>query len=200
MIRVTEVLDYYVPRHLAEWMMKSGPAKVKNIQSEALAIGSYVDKIIQQDIKEGQYEVESGVPPQVTNCIRAWENFKRDNPDYTKKVMSIQDELVEGLLIGHPDIVLENGIDDIKTSKAIRTSYWLQVSKYYCMKFGQPSADATIGVIRLDKDNPSGKYEFERLGADAIRYCNEEFNRRYMAMLYDERIREFIRQSKEEGV
>ena len=189
MIRVTEVLDYLTEPELLNWFITKGKTACKKISEESLRIGSAVDKLIQQDIKEHQYMVPNGELA-IANCLLAWEKFKKDYPSYISSIISIQCEAKDGEIVGHPDIELTDQIDDIKTSRAIQPRYLTQTSKYARMMNKHK-----IGIIRLDKE--TANYEYKQFGIDVIDYENLVFDAYLVAYKHNKIIREIIRKQLE---
>lgn len=192
MIRVTQVLDYLTEPELLAWYLKTGKATCKKISEAALRVGTIVDKLIQDDIKDGGYLLPGEDEP-ISNCMTAWEKFKKDWPLKIKTIESIQPELTDGEIIGHPDIVTEWGIIDIKTSRAIQPRYWTQTAKYAQMA-GKPK----IAILRLDKE--LGIYEFKEQGQEVIDYELGVFNAYLVAYKHNTTIREIVRKQLEAEV
>lgn len=192
MISVTQVLDYLIEPELFNWYMKNGKAACKKISEASLRVGTIVDKLIQDDLKgEGYLLPEEDAP--IENCMKAWEQFKKDWPLKIQTIEGMQTELTDGEIVGHPDIVTEWGIIDIKTSRAIQPRYWTQTAKYAQMA-GKPK----IAILRLDKE--SGMYEFKEQGKDVIDYELGVFNAYLVAYKHNMTIREIVRKQLEAEV
>lgn len=200
---VTEILDYSIPPQLANWFKNNSKAKCEQIGNETARIGSLVDALIQQDIKEGGY-----VPPeqdqQALNCLAGWEKLKLAHPEFVPSIRVMQQELVDGDIIGHPDYVCEEsdlvwGITDLKCTSGIRFKNYIQVSKYASMwmnsqRFEFPSF---IRIIRLQRD--SDDYEWSEIrDKDFIKYCMNTFDD-YRRVFESEKImKEFFRNQLED--
>ena len=208
MPRVTEVLDRFPEPAVVSWKVRVGAEKAKEISDEALDIGSIVDGLIQQHIN-GNYK---GCPygpedyPEVHSCMNAWNNFLTNHPWFIGKVVSIQDELKLDDLVGHPDIILKDEICDIKCSKAIRKSYWMQTAQYAYMKNMTPTIDdgkrfaidktiKRISILRLDK--ATGEYEYKFLEEPFITFWQSKFDARYQAFKEDAEFHAMMRKHKE---
>lgn len=164
-VRVTEILDAYTEPFLVEWKLRVGKTKAEAISREALEIGRLVDLNVQADIKgEGYIVAESN--PQVKNAMLGWEAFKQKYPSYIEGIEGIQVELTQGDLVGHPDIVHNLEINDIKTGKtlAVRPKYVVQASKYALMKGKDRAA-----ILLLSKSVP-GIFMYVWWGQEAIDY------------------------------
>lgn len=177
------------------WIENNSKAKRKAIRDEAFRIGTAVDLLVQEDIRDGGYLVPEGDFP-IETCCKAWELFKKDYPDFVTGVKEMQSELVEGEIIGHPDFILENGIVDLKCATSIRPNYWTQTAKYFRMKFGRVNS-GMIGVLKLDK--VTGLYEYKTIDdIEYINYENDVFNAYHTAFNHAQRNREVLRQQLEE--
>ena len=188
MVRVTEILDYLTEPELLAWYIRMGKAACKKISDTSKSIGTAVDLMIQQDIKKQGYAVVTGTPEE--SCMNAWEKFKHDNPSFISSILSIQTELNDGEIVGHPDIITINQIVDIKTSRAIQPRHWTQVSKY-----AQMAKKPKVAILRLDKE--TGNYEFKEQGQEVIDYELGVFNAYLVAFKHNTIIREIIRQQLE---
>ena len=194
---VTQVLDYLTEPELLNWMLKNSKAKREKAGDEAKRIGSMVDKMVQEDIKDDGYLVHEGEEA-VASCMKAWELFKVDHPWFVPSVVSMQAELRQGDIVGHPDMICEReeswGIVDIKTSRSIYPRYWTQTAKYLDMaRHDQRPSKHWIAILRLDKE--SGLYEFKRTyDQDYIQYEIELFKAYELAFNHNRINREHIRQ------
>lgn len=193
MVSVTTVLDYLVDKKLLGWIEKNSKAKRKAITDEALRIGTEVDLLVQQDIKEGGYLLPEG-DSKIESCMMAWEKFKKDYEGFTLTIDSIQKELVLGDIVGHPDIItLDGGIVDIKTSRSIYPKYWIQTAQYSEMVGVRPR---WIAILCLDKE--SGNYTYQEMRDEShIQYEVSVFNAYYEVYQHAFNNREIIRQQLE---
>ena len=202
---VTEILDYLTDKELLKWIENNSKAKRKNITDSAIRVGKEVDLLVQQDIKEGGYLVPEGNEP-ITNCLKAWELFKKENPQFVSSVKSMQTELRKGELVGHPDFIIEDayrfGVIDLKCSRAIMPRHWTQTAKYldlvksYATK-RSPTCKEFIGILRLDKT--TGLYEYKEMrDPDDIAYEVYVFDAYYTTYQHNFNNREIIRQQLEE--
>lgn len=197
---VTEVLDYLTEPELLNWYRNNSKKKCEEISKEAIRVGSAVDALVQQDIREGGYLVPEGDSP-IQNCLKAWELFKKDYPEFVESVKEMQIELTshEEDLVGHPDFICERsnswGIVDLKCASGIRPRYWTQTSKYLDMESKIVSSHEGfrfIGVLRLDK--VTGLYEYKEIyDEEYIQYEISVFNAYLLAFNHNVRNREQIR-------
>ena len=192
MIRVTDVIGYLTEPELLNWYLTKGKTACKKIQEDSLRIGTVVDLLIRQDIKGEGYLIPNGELA-IANCMTAWEKFKIVYPAYVSSIKSIQTEISDGEIVGHPDIVLDDSIDDIKTSRAISPRHWTQVSKYARM-----AGKHSVGIIRLDKE--TAEFEYKKFGQDVIDYENQVFDAYLTAYRHNSKIREIIRLQLEKEV
>jgi hypothetical protein len=212
MPRVTEILDYLTEPELMRWIENNSKAKRKAIQDEALRVGSACDLLVQQDIKDGGYLVPEGDTP-IENCMRAWELFKTEHPEFIDSVKDMQFELRDGELIGHPDFLCKFretwGIVDLKCASGIRPRYWTQTAIYsemvrqhvdplYLMNH-EIDMPRFIGVLRLDK--VTATYEYIEITDEIyIRYEIDVFRAYQLAFSHNVNNREMIRQQLEKEI
>lgn len=192
MIRVTEVLNHLTEPELLNWYLTKGKAFCKKVSEEAMRIGSSVDLMIQQDVKGLGYTIPNG-DGAIANCMTAWEKFKADHPAYVPSITGLQLELTDGHVVGHPDIILPDQIDDIKCSRSIKPIYWTQTAKYASM-----ADKSKIGVLRLDKD--TADYEYRVQGKEVIDYELEVFEAYFKVYKHNTTIREIVRKQLEAEV
>ena len=203
MPRVTEILDYLKEPELVNWYRNNSRKKCDEISQRAIRIGTEVDLLVQRDIRDGGYLLPEGEEA-ITNCMRAWEKFKKDCPSFVGDVKEIQIELRDGELVGHPDFVMERersyGIADLKCSRSIQPRYWTQVCQYLKMYQIDRIANLKVippktyfaGILRLDKE--IGDYEYKEIvNFDYIHYEQEVFKAYEVAYYHNMKNREQIR-------
>ncbi len=220
MLRVSEVLNYHPAPFLVKWEKRKGWAQCQRIREEALDIGTEVDRRIRWDLTHPK--PSDTVPGyhtyEVGNCMKAWTNFKA-SPEggrfYIKAVRfkaNMQKELVLDDLMGHPDFIFDDELPDLKTSKSINISHWMQVAQYakmindgpyvysknsnvsacspraFALQQAQQEMDnkniiKRISILRLDKYDERGVWEYKVLGEPFIGMLQEQFNYRHEAMI-----------------
>jgi len=200
---VTQVLDYSIPPQLAKWFKNNSAAKCDKIGEETSRIGSYVDQLVQQDIREGGY-----LPPeddqQVLNCLAGWEKLKRDHPLFVGSVKEMQVELIHGELVGHPDFVCVEedgswGISDLKCTSGIRFKNYIQCATYARMLMGIRKWEpfSFIRVIRLKRD--SSDYEWSEIREpEMLQYFVNLFDHYDAIFLSEGFLKEYFRTQLEE--
>jgi len=153
MASVTQVLDAYTEPEIWEWKLRVGVAKSKRVSEEALALGKKIDQMIQDDINRKGVEVIGGTPEEL--AFSGWQAFKTRYPDYVEGINEIQAELVQGNLVGHPDIIHLKEVADIKTSGwlVIRPKWVVQASRYAVM-----AKKDRASIILLSKKAPTFLY------------------------------------------
>ena len=151
---VTQTLDAYTEPEIWEWKLRVGVAKAKRVSEEALKLGKEIDLMIQQDLQGKGLDRESEVP-EIQNAIEGWNKFKEKHPEYARGIECIQAELVQGNLVGHPDIIHLKEVADIKTSKwlVIRPKWVVQASRYAVM-----AKKDRASIILLSKVAPTFLY------------------------------------------
>ena len=229
MPRVSEVLDYFAPPYLVKWKLRVGVAEAKRISDEALMIGTAVDKMIRDEINEVKvvHEINNS---KIINCISAWKRFKQDHPEFLVKAKkfknNMQKELKLGDLVGHPDFIFDDELPDLKTSKSINKSHWMQTAQYAHMyekthwimsnntaevkelfpgniiEVDEPSAIShpkinKISILRLDKFDPNGLYEYKVLEEPFISFWQSKFQCRYDAYIEESEFHSMMRKVKE---
>lgn len=162
--RITSVLDCFKDPDLLSWFKRTGPAAIRNASEKALAIGSLVHRCIEEDL--GPDRLELTYPDEAMNCWDAWESFRFEKG----VVIESQEQWLcdDTLMIaGTRDLLVEvnsvkNITADIKTSRSIRKSYWVQCAMYHYMAgIDWPGA---LGIVRLDKI--TGDYEWHTKAYD----------------------------------
>lgn len=204
MPRVTEVLGYHTPPELINWIEKNSKKKREAIRDEAFRVGSAVDALVQQDIKDGGYLSPEGDSP-IENCLAGWEAFKKEHPLFVDTVdaSQMQRDLKVGNLTGHPDFVIRRGstwgVMDLKCASGIRPTYFTQCAAYTDMIKTLDGLDSPsfIGVVRLDKKD-AGRFEYvEITDKDYIAYEVEVFKAYLTAFNHSMFTKETLRQQLE---
>ena len=153
-VSVTEVLDYFIPKQLLDWYLKTGKTEAKRLSNTALKIGSRVDELICEDVKLNKYKLTAKDHIEVRNCMEAWESFKRDY-GFEVKACQVEVKSHSEKLVGHIDLIMDNMVVDVKCSSSIKNNYWLQVAKYAEMYREELLG---LAILRLDKN--LGTYQF----------------------------------------
>lgn len=206
MPRVTDVIGYIQEPELVDWMLRTPKAKREAIKEEAFRIGTVVDLLVQQDIKDGGYVIPEG-DEAIANCMRGWEDFKKARPEFVGSVAEMQLELEdkESEVTGHPDFFIRRandwGIVDLKTSSGIRPTYWTQTAEYseLTRNMKRLTLPRFIGVLRLDKKDGSWEYK-EITDETVIRYEVEVFKAMLLLYRHGESVREVLRQQLEKEI
>jgi len=200
MIRVTEVINYHIQPELHNWILRIGKAKAETISKKAREIGTEVDELVQIDINGKDYQRSD--KPEVLSCMSAWHRARREKPWLVKDCIGMQEEITDGEVIGHYDLLIDDGerwgIVDVKTSRAIRPEYWTQVAKYWQMKKKDMRREPSfVGILRLDKVSES--YEYQELTNPAdIYYELSVFDAYLVTFRHAEKVRERVRRILEE--
>lgn len=167
--RITRILGFFQPPFLVDWIMRVGKAQAKRIANHAAKIGTRVGELIEKEWKEGVYKFKAADDYAVKNCMKAWADFKRDHqPEILDMEVTEYDE--ELGVAGTRDIRCRingvHGVLDLKSSKSIHLTYWIQTvfyrrswNKLAEARGEQPMEECWI--LRLDKE--TGMYEFQSL-------------------------------------
>jgi hypothetical protein len=177
---VTEVIDFSCPPYLVKWFKGNSQAKCDKIGDETARIGTLVDRLIQQDIKDGGY-----VPPEedekAMNCLKGWESLKIKHPEFVPSVKEMQIEIEAFGVVGHPDFINEEpsgwGITDLKCTSGIRDKNWIQEATYarILMIMRGLGFPAFIRTIRLDRE--LGTFEWQEIrDLKMIQKCMKMFD------------------------
>lgn len=180
--RVTRVLGWFEPPDLTAWKIRTKDHK--KIGKKAMAIGSRVDGMCEADWRGEGYKVTIKDAEEVKNCMRAWEEWKRDYSEVYEDIQAMQETVYydDWMVAGSLDIRTSQGIIDIKTSGRVSKSYWIQTAVYN-RQFQLPKRM----VLRLDKR--CGTYEFAE--------CPEQYSQEYLENLFLGRLLNY-RYEKEE--
>ena len=187
MTSVTQILDRFPEKELVEWQLRD-VKKAKQISQEALRVGTAVDRMIQAQWRQETILVPEN-DPAILNAWGAWKAYCTDHPDFFPSITAIQEELTDGVTVGHPDLTCRKyegwGTVSIKCSAAIRPSYWTQEAAYALLRGRQyPTLGfpTFLAILRLDK--VTGRPEYQELtDPEQIRYEMEIF-RKYVALYY----------------
>ena len=152
---ITEVIDYFKPPHLIAWMIKN--KDYEEIGEKAMEIGSRVDELCLEDWKSRHlgYQLLKEDSEQVRLAMSAWDKWKHDYNGIYMDIKAMQETVYYDELgvAGTLDIRTSIAIIDIKVSKSIRHSNWIQVGMYnrahYLLK---------LYILRLSKE--TGNYSF----------------------------------------
>ena len=129
--RVTTILDVFPHPKLIDWKINLGRKASGIISRKALKIGSRVDELCENDMLTGKYKLTSKDPEEVRNCMLGWEEWKKEWPDFkdvqgTQETVFFDDWMVAGTL----DFCTSRKLVDIKTSRQISRTYWIQTAVY----------------------------------------------------------------------
>jgi hypothetical protein len=156
--RITEVLDYFMPKYLVKWALNKGKANYKAETNLAKKIGKRVDGICMDIINGKKWKITDKDHPAVSNCVEAFQDWlNEEKPVIVDTQVTCYDDTLK--IAGTRDLRTADTIIDIKCANRISLSYWLQLSAYnYLAKL----PDIThIAVLRLDK--MGGFYEYKRI-------------------------------------
>ena len=149
---VTEIIDYFKPPHLVNWMIKN--KDYEEIGEKAMSIGSRVDELCFKSWKE-LVLISKDEPKEVVSAMEAYTKWQIDYSDIFNDIQAMQETVYYDDLgvAGTLDIRTSNAIIDIKVSKSVRHANWIQVGMYN-RKFKLPK----LYILRLSKE--TGNYSF----------------------------------------
>jgi len=153
--RVTKVINYFMAPGLVDWRVKVGKKEANKIMRDAAKIGTRVHRLA-EDHNYGEGEVDTAKEkPEVKTAFGAYIKWIEEY-DPAIKTMEKTVYSEEWGIAGTYDILLEDrAIVDIKTSRMISPTHWIQLAAYAQME-GDIQA---IAVLRLDKN--LGVYEYK---------------------------------------
>lgn len=213
MTSITQVLDTFPEKELVAWQLRD-PKKAKQVSEEAKRIGTVVDQHIQADC-QGRLRnaspsltipINAAELTAITTCLRGWEQFQIEHPDFVSSITGIQTELIREEYIGHPDIELsydhdgvrKDGLVSIKCSGQIRPTHFTQEAGYSWLKNPEVNVDF-INILRLDKI--TGSYEYVELtDPDQIDYEVQVWLNYKVLYEHRQRVAERSRTQREEAV
>jgi hypothetical protein len=175
MLSVTQVLDAFPEADLISWKLRVGPKKADEISQEALRAGSLVDGLIQRQFRQQTFEPPVNDLP-VLNAWGAWQLWNEQHPTFFASITTIQEELTDGELVGHPDLTCARdggwGTVSIKCASRIRPVYWTQEAAYAVLRgiqYPTLGFPRFLGILRLDKQTGQPEYQ-ELTNPKEIRY------------------------------
>ena len=144
--RVTRILDYFSNPELVAWKVKVGQKEAGKVSRIALKCGKAVDEMIRASripkLKDSD---------EIKSCLKAWKSWKEN---FTPKNIVFPQTLFceKRMLAGTPDFTWADGyeLSDIKTSNAVRESYFFQLGAYASMLNPMPKR---LSIIRFDKQS-----------------------------------------------
>ena len=158
---VTRVVDGCFPKYLVDWALSIGEEEYHRVIDEALEIGNYTHKWIEEYIGTGRTILDIDGPPS-NNSIDAFLKWEKEfKPEWISSESKIYCDKYK--YAGTVDAVAKiNGrvcVIDFKTSKKIYKPYHLQVAAYaQAIKRIDGLGRWPLGIIlRLDKE--TGEYE-----------------------------------------
>ena len=165
--RVTRIIDSFSPPELVEWKVRVGKAEANRVSKVALKFGSRVHELIEKDERVSKKDSE-----EVKNCMKAWDSWLADNNHpMIMNGVTLYDEARQ--IAGTPDFMVGPELVDIKTSREVKASHFIQLGGYASMMVSRPTK---VSILRLDKQ--AGIYECvdnEKIGI-TVEQCIAAFN------------------------
>jgi hypothetical protein len=164
--RFSTVMEYFPHPKLVEWKIRMGKKDSGKISRDALKEGSAIDEYTYRDIR-GLPQDKKKKSAELNSLITAWEAWKKDYPEVFRDIKSTQEVVhyEDWGCAGTLDFRTSKAIIDIKSSKRISLSYWMQTA-FYNRKFQLPER----WVLRLNKEFQV--YEFTK--------CPDEYSQGYL--------------------
>lgn len=155
-IRVTAPLDYFTPPELMDWKWDMGRKEANKVFKDAEKVGTKVDLLV----KEGK-EPTPKDSWEVKACFEAFTKWKLI---YQPKTITPQYRLYGELLgikiTGEPDLMIDDGLRDLKCTNAVRKKNRLQLMVYeYLRRQNNLPPAKDLGTLRLDRRTCSFQVE-----------------------------------------
>lgn len=198
-------MDYFAEPYLVSWKLKT--KDWQKVSQESLDIGTVIDGLVQLDINQDNIAGPATDNEKLKNCWRAWLKFRRERPDVYERLVkykaNMQRELILGDLVGHPDFILDDEVIDLKTSKQVSKSHWMQTAQYAnmwneTMGFYDPLVGKIkkISVLRVCK--LTGEYEYRTLEEPFVSFWQRKFQARLECYMEEKEFAEMMRVKLEE--
>ena len=151
--RVSNILNVYTPEGIIDWKLRVGKREANRVGNLALKEGTRIHQLCEDDWKTGEVNLYSKDSQNVRNCFEAWGKWRAD---HQVEIVEMERQLFHPTMgfAGTVDIITDTMIIDIKSSKKISITYWLQLAAY-SMMYGK---QMELWVLRLGK--MTGVYEF----------------------------------------
>jgi hypothetical protein len=147
-VRVTEPLSYFCPPALMEWKWAIGKREANRVFRDAEKVGTKVDALIKADKLPGpkdSWEVKA--------CFEAFQKWRAVyGPKTITPQYRLYGELLGVKITGEPDLMIDDGLRDLKCTNSIKKQniLQLQVYEYLRRQNGLPPAK-DLGLLRLDR-------------------------------------------------
>lgn len=160
-ISITTVLDYFKEPWYTDWVVRVGKREANRVSRNALLVGGRVDEVIKAYVNGGKIKSEKKL--EVESCLQAFEKWEKVYQPASIKTCTRLFAKIEGIEVtGEPDLMIDNVLVDIKTSKRIDIKMWVQVNMYqYLSEMRSAYIGLTppkVGILRLDKTTASYEY------------------------------------------
>lgn len=155
-IRVTAPLDYFTPPELMEWKWAVGKREANKLFMDAEKVGSKVDALVKEGKEPGQKDSW-----EVKACYEAFSKWKAIyKPTSITPQYRLYGELLGVRITGEPDLMIDDGLRDLKCTNAVRKKNRLQLNVYEFLRRqnGLPPAK-DLGTLRLDRRTASFQVE-----------------------------------------
>lgn len=165
--RVTRILDYFAPPELVDWKVRVGKKEASRVSKVATTFGTRVHSLIELSEAPKKSDKE-----EVKNCIQAFNSWKTDYgiSEIKNGVTMFCDKR---MIAGTPDFMIGNTLVDIKTSREVKATNFIQLGAYASLMSECPKS---LAILRLDKT--IGVYEYvtnEKIGM-TVTQCIDAFN------------------------
>lgn len=169
--RFSTIMDYFPHPKLVDWKVRMGKKEAGLISRAALREGSKIDEYSCLDWQGKAPKLPKKDEHDFKSCVVAWEKWKADYPAVFEDIQGAQEVVhyEDWGVAGTLDFRTSKAIIDIKSSKRISLSYWVQTA-FYNRKFQLPER----WVLRLNKEFQV--YEFTK--------CPDEYSQEYLEHMF----------------
>lgn len=160
--RITRILDYFPHPDLVDWKIDVGRREARRVSTAATNIGDNVDEYVKQKLLGGK--LPKLKTQEAKNCLEAFESWVAAYSPVLKVGETVFDDAL--MVAGTPDLIWNDTLIDIKCSREIKHSYWLQ-TEFYARCLGVQYK----AVLRLDKNLAMFEYKKMKLSDDDWAAC-----------------------------
>lgn len=176
-LRVTRVLDYFQPTELVEWKLRVGKREASRVSTIALKSGTAVHEAVEAILNGGVPKKTDSVEVMAaTRAFLDWsESYLLDKTGVRQEVTQFcERRMIAGtydLLVPSMDTLV-----DLKTSKRISSTYFLQLGAYWSM---MPESERPRYLAILVLDKQTAMYDYVRTETDAVPYDAKFFAEKF---------------------
>ena len=161
-LRLTQVLDYFIPPELCNYLVRTGKKESGKIKRQTAKLGTRSHGLVEEDFLKGGYKLRKSDSYEVRQSMEAWEKFKKE---YDVRIVDMEKRIYSKryMVTARRDMLAvingERTLLDLKITGAIRPKNWIQVAMnaLFEEENGGEHIDK-LAILRLHKN--LGDYEF----------------------------------------